>query len=553
MKSAGLPAVEPAYERLAETSPHGLHILTPEGLAYVNPAFCALCGYPRETLLRMSADEMIGLIHPDDRDHCRKRWEARWVGCIPAPSTVYRLTRSDGDVRWVEVHSRHIEYHGCEAVHVTTQDITDRVQAEEELLERNRCDALLRSVAIGMVDHDADRGLRTALGILGEHLDATACVLLDCQGRGLTIPCTHTWLRPDLKRPVSWPSLSIQEIGGAVRARLQAHRAVWCERIAEDNPSELPGIFAAQGWDDWIMAPVFREGEVRRLVVALRTGHSNRWGLSEGRILERSAEILALGMAHSEADFERRQLQTHLSHAQRLESLGLFAARRAGQIDDDLAAVSGMAQLAKAGALPGTPLSLLATDVLNRIEQARRLTSQLVRLADSTPRHTRPTNLNQLIRQLIPVLTGRLGAAITLQLDLCAAPAIVEADSEQLRLCITQLVANAAEALQGRPEPVGVATYIGAAASHELHSPYISEVWPAGNYVFLEITDQGDGMDPAACARFVDPGYSTKGPGRGLGMAVVAGILRQHGAGMRVESVPRKGTRVVLWFPYRAE
>jgi signal transduction histidine kinase len=70
-----------------------------------------------------------------------------------------------------------------------------------------------------------------------------------------------------------------------------------------------------------------------------------------------------------------------------------------------------------------------------------------------------------------------------------------------------------------------------------------------GKYVFIDVVDNGSGMNEHTLARMFDPFFSTKDTGRGLGMAAVRGIVRSHRAALRVTSAAGQGTRFRVWFP----
>ncbi len=72
---------------------------------------------------------------------------------------------------------------------------------------------------------------------------------------------------------------------------------------------------------------------------------------------------------------------------------------------------------------------------------------------------------------------------------------------------------------------------------------------PGGDYCYLEVSDTGCGMSPTAQTRVFDPFYSTKFVGRGLGLAVVQGILRSHGGGISVMSQPGRGSTFQVLLP----
>jgi signal transduction histidine kinase len=70
-----------------------------------------------------------------------------------------------------------------------------------------------------------------------------------------------------------------------------------------------------------------------------------------------------------------------------------------------------------------------------------------------------------------------------------------------------------------------------------------------GRYVFIDVVDNGVGMNEHTLMRIFDPFFSTKDTGRGLGMAAVRGIVRSHRAALRVTSAEGQGTRFRVWFP----
>jgi signal transduction histidine kinase len=73
-----------------------------------------------------------------------------------------------------------------------------------------------------------------------------------------------------------------------------------------------------------------------------------------------------------------------------------------------------------------------------------------------------------------------------------------------------------------------------------------------GPYVFIDVADDGVGMDERTLSRMFEPFFSTKDTGRGLGMAAVRGIVRGHRAALRVTSAEGQGTRFRVWFPLAA-
>ena len=128
-------------------------------------------------------------------------------------------------------------------------------------------------------------------------------------------------------------------------------------------------------------------------------------------------------------------------------------------------------------------------------------------------------------------------------------PPIV-ADATQLRQVVMNLITNASDALAGR---AGTGDRAGPAPSTPTRSmlagTYLNEELPAGEYVYLEVTDSGVGMDAATRARIFEPFFTTKFTGRGLGLAAVLGIVRGHKGAIDVTSEPGCGTTFRVLFP----
>src|SRR6185312_7288582 len=118
----------------------------------------------------------------------------------------------------------------------------------------------------------------------------------------------------------------------------------------------------------------------------------------------------------------------------------------------------------------------------------------------------------------------------------------------QLRQVIMNLVINAAEAIEGAGS-VLVSTGIYQLVDQEIRSNDALRHLTPGEYVCLEVTDTGSGMNAETQSRIFDPFFTTKFTGRGLGLAAVSGIIRGHRAGLSLNSEPGCGTEFVIHFP----
>jgi two-component system, cell cycle sensor histidine kinase and response regulator CckA len=124
----------------------------------------------------------------------------------------------------------------------------------------------------------------------------------------------------------------------------------------------------------------------------------------------------------------------------------------------------------------------------------------------------------------------------------------IEADVEQIRQVIMNLIQNAAEALGEPGGVITVKTGIEECDRAVLAGTYLDDNLPFGLYVYLEVNDSGCGISPEAQDRVFDPFFSTKFLGRGLGLAAVLGIVRGHHGAIQLLSQPGQGStfRVLL-------
>ena len=132
---------------------------------------------------------------------------------------------------------------------------------------------------------------------------------------------------------------------------------------------------------------------------------------------------------------------------------------------------------------------------------------------------------------------------VHLDIQLSGETCVVEADPAQMQQVVMNLVINATEAIpEGLKGSVRLTTKIQVLASE-------SEGLKAGEYVVLEVSDTGSGMDAETLSRIFDPFFTTKFTGRGLGLAAVQGIVRSHKGAIRVDSAPGEGTTFTVTLP----
>ena len=181
-------------------------------------------------------------------------------------------------------------------------------------------------------------------------------------------------------------------------------------------------------------------------------------------------------------------------------------------------------------------------------EHGARLTEQMLAYSGKSSLALKPIDLSHLVEEMADLLRASVSEHCHLELEL-APRAPVEGDGTQLQQVLLNLVTNASEALDAREGRVAVRTGRTELDARDLADAVGAEGAAPGSYVFLEVTDDGPGMDEATRQRIFEPFFTTKFSGRGLGLAAVLGIVRAHRGVLRVRSEPGEGTAVCVLLP----
>jgi signal transduction histidine kinase len=157
------------------------------------------------------------------------------------------------------------------------------------------------------------------------------------------------------------------------------------------------------------------------------------------------------------------------------------------------------------------------------------------------------TDISVLVQEVVPHLRGPILRQAEIRTRLDSHLPAVWAKGLQIRQVVLNTIINAVEALEGKKGIVTIAT--GPVEIDGIRRGGQSLELPEGRYVKLEVSDTGNGMTEETQARVFDPYYTTKFLGRGLGLAVVQGIIRAHGGLITVRSKPGEGSTFEILLP----
>jgi len=247
---------------------------------------------------------------------------------------------------------------------------------------------------------------------------------------------------------------------------------------------------------------------------------------------------------------ERRRTEEALRRSQKLESLGLLAGGIAHDFNNLLVAILGQTSLALSQLNAADPVRSPIEKAVTASRRAADLTRQLLAYSGRGQFERRPIDLNHLIQENLHLFEVAVPKNVALRSSLTDPLPHIVGDAGQLQQVIMNMIINAAEAIGSRAGRVLVSTRLQHLTDENAAWWQIGDkVLPPGNYVLLRIEDNGQGMDAETLSRIFDPFFSTKFTGRGLGLAAVLGIVRGHGGGLKVSSVPNVGTMFEIVLP----
>lgn len=297
--------------------------------------------------------------------------------------------------------------------------------------------------------------------------------------------------------------------------------------------------------------PIFRGNEVAGFIAVAnrRGGYSgHEWDSLEtmsnatGVLFDNYRQVL------KRASLEENQasLEAQIRQAQKMEVLGRLAGGVAHDFNNMLMVLSGSAELLDR-AVPLDALSRVYLDQIQRtVTKAAAITRQLLAFSRKQVLNIRAMDLHAALRDAGQMLPTLLGADIHLDVAPSATNPWIRSDAQQIEQVIVNLAINARDAM---PDGGKLSVITRNSSVPPSTAPAVSN--GVGEWVILEVTDTGHGMDQQTLAHIFEPFFTTKpaGKGTGLGLATVYAIVRQSGGHIEVRSEHGKGAKFLLYFP----
>jgi PAS domain S-box-containing protein len=254
------------------------------------------------------------------------------------------------------------------------------------------------------------------------------------------------------------------------------------------------------------------------------------------------------------AEEERKRLEQRLQQARKAESLGRMAGAIAHHFNNLLGVVIGNLELAMIDLPRGAESRVNIAEAMKASGRAAEISRLMLAYLGQGIGARAPIELSEVCREARPVLAASLPEKVHLKMELPSARPVIRADAAQIGQVLTNLVVNAAEAMGDSEGDVTVAIHVTPATDIRGSRFYPPEWEPKEeSYVCLSVSDTGTGMDQETLEKAFDPFFSTKFTGRGLGLAVVLGVVKAHEGALTVESAPGRGSVFRVFLPLAAQ
>ncbi|MBW7937596.1 MAG: hypothetical protein H3C63_01755 [Candidatus Omnitrophica bacterium] len=185
--------------------------------------------------------------------------------------------------------------------------------------------------------------------------------------------------------------------------------------------------------------------------------------------------------------------------------------------------------------------------------QAAVLTNRMLSYSGRGGFYNQALDLNEVIRKNETQIAQSANSHIQLQYDLAPGPITIWGDPNQVRDMMLNLVTNAAEAINHDQGEISIRTGVWIPPQGGVVKCTMGKVLPYETFPFLEVADNGCGMDEQTLKLIFDPFFTTKFIGRGLGLPAVQGMVRGMRGSIQVDSAIGKGTTLRILFPPASE
>lgn len=459
--------------------------------------------------------KVVDLYHPDDRDGIIASIQKSARDLTPWLHE-FRLKFADGAERWVSCSSTpQRETDGSTLWHGVIIDITDRKRIENALFaSESRLTAAAKAANFGVYSYDFKSKQ--------EYYSPEFLALYALP------PDAHLILDEDLVPKVLHPD----------------DKYDFLSRMRAAQEPTGSGIF------EHTYRIIHPDGQVRWLRVTGQTTFSGNQ--PDDRPLHANGVIQDITQG-KRLDEGQKKLALQRQQLQKTESLKTMAGAVAHHFNNQLGAVIGNLEMA-IDDLPAGSSAETLNEAMKAARRAAEVSSLMLTYIGQRVDKRAPLDLAEACRQSLPLLQAAVPKEILFTTNLPVPGPIINSNADQIMQILTNLVTNAWEAADNHKGMIDLTVQIVSSADistlHRFPVDWQTQDLP---YACMAVTDAGCGIADEDIGRIFDPFFSSKFPGRGLGLAVLLGMVEAHNGVVTVESNKGRGSTIKVFLPLSAE
>ncbi len=470
-----------------EAAPDAYYISDYKGIFITgNKAAEALVGCPREAFIGKNFSE-AGFFSTDEVEKATKRLNENINGKSPGPNE-YTLKRKDGTTVTVEIIAHPVKINGNGMLLGIARDITTRREAEAKQAQLL---AAIEQAAETIVISDADGTIRYA-------------------------------------------NPAFERISGYTPEEVIGKNSRILKSVEHD------ASFYRQMWQTITAGDTWRG----RFINRKKDGTLYTETASISSVLDNAGKMMSYVAVKRDITDEIK-IEEQLHQAQKMDAIGTLAGGIAHQFNNALYAITGNIDLLEMDFAGDEAVGNYTGEMKTSAHRMTQLTAQLLAYARGGKYQAKTISLRNFVQKTLPLVRHTIDSDIDVDAGLTWDNLTVNADLTQMQMLLSALLTNASEAMAGKG-------CIHVACQKMIMTDDAIKAFPAltpGDYACLTVTDAGKGMDEETKNRIFEPFFTTQFEGRGLGLAAVYGIVKNHDGAISVDSWLGRGTTVKIYLP----
>ena len=498
---------EERFRNLADATWEGI-IIHKEGIVIdANKSAVKMFGYPAEELI---GKNIIDFIAPESAENVLNK--LREATTHDQSYLEVNVLRKDKTIISAEALGNSIIYKNLDVRVIAIRDITERKQAAEKLrksesryreLVENSSSIILRMDAAGKIIFLNEFAYR----FLGFAIDE----IIGCNVIGTIVPVTDS-AGKDLEQ-------MILNIG--------THPEQF-----KNNENENICKNGTRVWVAWTNTPILDD---------------------QGRCVE----LLCIGndiTAQKNAEAEKTALKAQNSQLQKSESLSRMAAAIAHHFNNQLGVVIGHLEMVIDEQSKGASRANSLTAAMQAAWKAVDMSGLMLTYLGQSRDKVEPLDISSSCLEILPALKAAISEKVILKTDFSSPGPTISTNSNYMQQILTNLITNAREAIGKNNGTVSLSIKTVTPVEIPVKNRFPVDWQQRENdYACLEVTDTGCGIEEKDIEKLFDPFFSTKFTGRGMGLAVVLGLVNSHRGVIAVDSKPGSGSAFLVFFPLSKE